>query len=93
MALINWIEHGDRKVYIDVYPNSQKTKESVFTSVTKPDPVRITAIGKDTNTPLLLDSKTMVTITPKETKEMVTIKIGEGILNNIKINIYQNISH
>ena len=79
MALVNWIDHGDSKISIDVYPNSQISKEVVFTSVTKPDPIRITAVGKDTNAPLLLDSKTMVTVSPKETKEMVTIKIGEGI--------------
>ena len=80
MAIVEWIEHNRQKVYLDVYPNSQKTRKTMFTSVTKPEPIQIAAIGKETNTPLLLDSKSSVIVTPKETKEMVTITIGQGRL-------------
>ena len=83
IALVNWIEHDGRKIYMDVYPQSQKTKEAVFTSVTKPYPVEITAIGKETNTSLLLNSKAVVTVTPKEIKETTTITIGEGLENSL----------
>lgn len=77
-AIIEWIEPSGRKVSADVYPNSQDTRESVLTSTTAPMPINIAAVSKDTNKPMLLNSKLSVTVTPKEAKEMVTIKIGAG---------------
>ena len=79
MALVSWIEYNGRKVVIDLFPNSQKIAESAFTSVTKPDPILITAVGKETNAPLMLDSQKVVKVTPTEIKRMVTIKIGSGM--------------
>ena len=79
MALVSWIEPSGRKVYIDVFPNSQKIAESAFTSATIPDPILITAVGKETNVPLMLDSQKVVKVTPTKSKQMVTIKIGSGM--------------
>ena len=77
-AMVEWTEQDGRKVYLDILPNSQKIHESVFSSAMPPSPVNITAISKETNAQLLLDSKASVTVTPKDSREMMTIKIGEG---------------
>lgn len=78
-AIVQWVEPGGRKVFLDVYPSSQKIQESVFPSITTPAPIQITAVSKENNTTLLLDSKNIVSVTPKDSKEMLTIQIGEGM--------------
>ncbi len=56
-------------------------KESMFSSSVPPPPVQITAVEKDTNTSTTLNSQTSLSVQPTETKEIVTINIGEGMFN------------
>ena len=77
-AVIKWTEPGGKEFNFDIPPNSQQTKETMFTSVIQPPPTQIMAAGKETNATIPLNSKGSVEVTPKENKETITVILGEG---------------
>ncbi len=78
VALIKWTELQDKAMEVELQPNSQVMKELMFSSTVSPAPIQFTAVEKETNTPINLNAQSVFSVQPKETKEMVTIYIGEG---------------
>ena len=63
--------------FVDVYPGSTEDKTMV-SSTEQPPNVDITALDKETKKPLMLNSVPLLTVTPKDVDELVTINIGQG---------------
>ena len=77
-AVVNWKEQG-APVSVEVGPLSQKMRESAFTSLVPPSLIQISAFEKDTNNSITINSQNSISVQFKESKEIVTIFIDEGI--------------
>ena len=78
MVVASWLDPEGKQKSVEVNPGYVEDT-SVFTASYLPSSVEITAIDKETNNSVLLNDTQSLQISPKETAELATIYVREGI--------------
>ena len=78
MIVASWLDPEGKQKSLEVSTGSVEDV-SVFTALYVPSSVEITAKDKETNNPVLLNDTQSLQVSPKESDELVTIYVREGI--------------
>ena len=78
VVVASWLDPEGKQKTVEVKPGYVEDT-SVFTASYLPSSVEITAIDKETNNSVLLNDTQSLQISPKETAELATIYVREGI--------------